>query len=216
MIRVNLLSPERKEVPGGAAEPGALSEEKKGGQLSTPSAVAAGLITVGLIGFLYITQAKTLEDKTNLLNDLNAKKTTLKNVENTLAELEAAKNDLTRKVGLIGKLRSQQQSTVKMMDAVSNALPEWVWLTSLGFSGNRLSLAGKAIHNNLIADFINNLKASNNFSDVQFQGSTKQNQAGVDVFNFTLNCTYIEVEEKPAEKETTKSTGTSTGTNKAG
>lgn len=210
MIRVNLFSPEKKEIPGGAVEPGGITEEKKGGKLSTPSAVAAGLITVGIIGFLYITQAKTLEDKTNLLNDMNAKKTTLKNVENTLAELEAAKNDLTRKVGLIGKLRSQQQSTVKMMDAVSNALPEWVWLTSLGFSGNRLSLAGKAIHNNLIADFINNLKASNNFSDVQFQGSTKQTQAGVDVFSFTLNCIYIEVEEKPAEKDTTKST------NKAG
>jgi Tfp pilus assembly protein PilN len=212
MIRVNLLSPEKKEVPGGAAEPGALPEEKKAGKLNTPAAVAAGLITVGLIGFLYITQAKTLEDKANLLTDMNAKKTTLKNVENTLAELEAAKKDLTRKVGLIGTLRSQQQSTVKMMDAVSNALPEWVWLTSLGFSGNRLSLAGKAIHNNLIADFINNLKASNNFGDVQFQGSTKQTQAGVDVFSFTLNCTYVE--QKAAEKETTKST--STTTNKAG
>jgi type IV pilus assembly protein PilN len=201
MIRVNLLSPEKKVAAGSSSSPeqGAFPEEKKAGKLNIPSAVATGLITFGLIGFLYITQSKTLEEKTNLLNDLNAKKTTLKNVENTLTELETAKNDLKRKVGLISTLRSQQQSTVKMMDAVSNALPEWVWLTSLGFSGNRLNIAGKAIHNNLIADFINNLKASNNFSDVQFQGSTKQGQGGVDVFSFTLNGTYLG--EIPPAKE---------------
>lgn len=211
MIRVNLLSPEKKVATGGGGgggSPDQIAEEKKPGKFSIPAAVMAGLLTFGIIGFLYITQAKTLEEKTNLLNDLNAKKTTLKKVESTLLELEAAKNDLTRKVTLISTLRSQQQNTVKMMDAVSNALPEWVWLTSLSFSGTRLSLAGKAIHNNLIADFINNLKASNNFSDVQFQGSTKQTQAGMDVFNFTLNCVYLG--EMPAAKETNKST------NKAG
>ncbi|HLP57467.1 MAG TPA: PilN domain-containing protein, partial [Candidatus Deferrimicrobium sp.] len=145
MIRVNLLSPEKKVATGGGApEQASFSEEKKPGKFSIPAAVIAGLLTFGIIGFLYITQAKTLEEKTNLLNDLNAKKTTLKKVETTLLELEAAKNDLTRKVSLISTLRSQQQSTVKMMDAVSNALPEWVWLTSLTFSGTRLSLAGKA------------------------------------------------------------------------
>lgn len=206
MIRVNLLSPEKKATPGGGSAPetSAFPEETKAGKLNIPAAVATGLVTVGIIGFLYITQAKTLEEKTNLLNDLNAKKTTLKNVENTLKELETVKNDLVRKVSLISALRSQQQNTVKMMDAVSNALPEWVWLTSLSFSSNRLSLAGKAINNNLIADFINNLKASNNFGDIQFQGSTKQSQNGEDIFNFTLNCLYIG-EPKDA-KETTKNT----------
>lgn len=213
MIRVNLLSPEKKSAPGSggaaASESGAsFPEEKKAGKLNIPAAVATALVTVGIIGYLYITQTKTLEEKTNLLNDMNAKKTTLKNVENTLKELEAAKSDLTRKVNLIGALRSQQQNTVKMMDIVSDALPEWVWLTSLSFSGPRLNLVGKAITNNLIADFINNLKASNKFSDIQFQGSTKQNQGGEDVFNFTLNCIYIG--EPTAAKETTKTS------NKAG
>ncbi len=192
MIKVNLLSPERKEVAGGGAEPGAFPEEEKESKISTGAAIGAAVITVGIIGFMYITQAKTLENRRNLLDEKNARKAQLKDVESTLAELEKTKNDLTRKVALIGQLKSQQMSTVKMMDELSNALPEWVWLSNLSFSGNRLSLNGRAIHNNLIADFINNLKATNSFTDIQFQGSAKVKQKGVDVFNFNLNCTYVE------------------------
>lgn len=199
MIKVNLLSPERKEVSGGGAEAGSFPEEQKESKISTGAAIGAAAITVGIIGFLYMTQAATLENRKNLLDEKNARKAQLKDVENTLAELEKAKVDLTRKVALIGQLKSQQMSTVKMMDELSNALPEWVWLADLRFSGNRLNLNGKAIHNNLIADFINNLKATNSFTDIQFQGSTKVKQKGVDIFNFKLNCVYVE--KKQDEKK---------------
>lgn len=191
MIRVNLLSPEKKEVAGGAETSG-FSEEKRESKVSTLAIIVAMLITGGLIGVMYVTQTQTLTDKENLLEEKNAHKIRLKDVESTLQELERAKTDLARKVGLISELKSRQQSTVRMMDELSDSLPEWVWLSSLSFSGNRLSLKGKAIHNNLIADFINNLKATNSFTDIKFQSSTKQKQAGLDVFNFDLSCVYVE------------------------
>ena len=191
MIRVNLLSPEKKEVGGGAETQG-FTEEKRENKVSTLAVVVAILITGGLIGFMYMTQAQTLTEKENLLEEKTAHKVRLKDVESTLQELEKAKSDLARKVALISELKSRQQSTVRMMDELSDSLPEWVWLSNLSFSGNRLSLKGKAIHNNLIADFINNLKATNSFTDIRFQSSTKQKQAGLDVFNFDLSCVYVE------------------------
>ena len=191
MIRVNLLSPEKKEVGGGAETQG-FTEEKRENKVSTLAVVVAILITGGLIGFMYMTQAQTLTEKENLLEEKTAHKVRLKDVESTLQELEKAKSDLARKVALISELKSRQQSTVRMMDELSDSLPEWVWLSNLSFSGNRLSLKGKAIHNNLIADFINNLKATNSFTDIRFQSSTKQKQAGLDVFNFDLSFVYVE------------------------
>jgi len=199
MIRVNLLSPERKEISGVAAEAAPIAEEEKEKKISVGAGVGAAVITVGIIGFLYVTQAQSLEKKKNTLNEKRAKKVQLKDVENTLKELEQAKNDLTKKVTLIGQLKSRQQSTVKMMDELSNALPEWVWLTGLSFSGNQLGLNGKALNNNLIANFINNLKATNSFSNIEFRNSTRRKQAGFeDIFTFRITCTF---NEQPSGKK---------------
>ncbi len=199
MIKVNLLSPERKEVAGAPGEAPGFAEEERENKISTIAIAIAVILTVGIIGFMYWTQTQTLENQQNLLQEKTAKKATLAEVEKTLKDLEKAKSDLNRKVALISQLKSRQQSTVRMMDEISNALPEWVWLSTLSFSGNRLNLKGKAIHNNLIADFINNLKATNSFTDIRFPSSTKQKMAGLDVFIFTLNCVYV-------EKSTDKST----------
>jgi len=200
MIKVNLLSPERKEVAGAPGEAPGYSEEERESKISTLAVAVSAILTVGIIGFLYWTQTQTLENKQNLLQEKTAKKATLAEVEKTLKELEKAKADLNRKVALISELKSRRQSTVKMMDELSNALPEWVWLSNLNFSGNRLSLKGKAIHNNLIADFINNLKATNSFTDISFQNSTKQKMAGLDVFNFNLTCVYVEKSTDKSKK----------------
>ena len=93
----------------------------------------------------------------------------------TLEELERAKKMLDKKVKLISDLKSSQQDTVKMMDALVDALPDWVWLTALSFKGRQLSINGKAVHNNLISDFINNLKGTGCFDNITFPGSNREN-----------------------------------------
>jgi len=200
MIKVNLLSPERKEMAGGPGEATGFTEEERESKINTLAVAFTAIMTVGLIGFLYWTQTQTIESQENLLKEKIAKKATLAEVENTLKELEKAEKDLSRKVALISELKSRQQSTVRMMDELSNAIPEWVWLSNLSFTGNRLSLKGKAIHNNLIADFINNLKATNSFTDIRFKNSTKQKLAGLDVFNFDLTCVYVEKSTDKSKK----------------
>lgn len=74
MIKVNLLSPERKEISGVAGEAAPVAEEVKEGSLSTGAGIAAAVITVAVIGFLYVTQAKTIENKrTNWTNKTHEK-----------------------------------------------------------------------------------------------------------------------------------------------
>ncbi len=199
MIKVNLLSPEKKDVSGAAAEMTPISEEERESKLNTGAAVGVGVITVVIIGFLYMTQSQTLAKTKNTLNEKKAKKVQLKDVENTLRELEKTQKDLSNKVSLISQLKLRQESTVKMMDEVSNALPEWVWLTSLGFSGNQVRLSGKALNNNLIANFINNLKATDSFTNVDFKKSSRTKQSGFeDIFTFSITCTF---KEKSTEKK---------------
>lgn len=204
MIKVNLLSPERKEISGGAADVAAFPEEEKESKINTGAIVGALVITVGIIGVLYFTQAQELEQKQQHLQERQARKKALDEVLKTLAELEKAKAMLDKKVKLITDLKSRQQDSVKMMDALVDALPDWVWLTSLSFSNRQLSISGKALSNNLISDFINNLKGTGSFFNVQFPGSTRQRQSGQDIFNFRLTCSYRDKDEVKKSGSTKK------------
>lgn len=190
MIKINLLSPERKEIPGAGPETPSFSDEKKAAKLSVPSAIIAAILTIGVIGFLYYTQNQAIDNLQTELTDKENQKTSLKDVEENLKKLEKAKADVLQKMTLITDLKKMQSHTVKMMDETCNSLPEWVWITNLQFTGSRLTLTGKAIHNNLIADFINNLKATGSFRDIDFKNSNKSAEAGQDIFTFNLLCNY--------------------------
>jgi Tfp pilus assembly protein PilN len=208
MIKVNLLSPERKEVAGAAAEGAPLPEEEKVSKINTGAIIGAAIITVGIIGLLYFTQAQTLEQKQQDLQERQARKKALDDVLKTLDELEEAKNILEKKVKLITDLKSRQQDTVKMMDALCDALPDWVWLTNLTFSNRSLSITGRALSNNLISDLINNLKGTGSFDNIEFPGSTRQDQGNQEVFNFRVTCTYRDKDEaKKSEALKTKKAG---------
>lgn len=196
MIKVNLLSPEKKEIAGSGADIGGFAEEERANKISPAAGIAAGVITVGIIAFLYFTQAATLAAKKELLEEKKARKAELDTVLKTLADLEAAKKDLDRKVKLISELKSRQQDAVKMMDELSNALPDWVWLQSVKFSGKLLSINGQAIHNNLISDFIRDLKGTGSFTQIDFPGSTRRTVSGLDVFTFRLTCYYQDKKNK--------------------
>ena len=203
MIKVNLLSPEKKEISGAAPEGASFPEEVKESKISKGSIIGAVVITLGIIGGLWFMQTQTLAEREQRLQERRARKTALDGVLKKLDELEKAKQMLERKVKLISDLKSSQQDVVKMMDALCDALPDWVWITDLRYNNRRVNISGKAIHNNLISDFINNLKGTGHFDDIQFPGSDRKKQAGQDIFDFKLNCRYKEKDTETKDKNTT-------------
>jgi len=81
------------------------------------------------------------------------------------------------------------------------SLPEWVWLTNLTYRGGAVAISGKALSNNLIADLINNLQNSSFFTNVQITSSSRRKEAGIDIFEFRINCVFVpRPETKKAEK----------------
>jgi len=188
MIKVNLLSPEKKEIAGVKGEARGLEEREK--KLHSGAAVAAAIITVGAIAYLYITQSDTINQRRKTLQEYQARKLQLESVLKAVTELEKTKGLLEKKVKLISDLKNQQEDAVRMMDELSNSLPEWVWLTNLNFTNRNLIIKGRTIHNNLISDFINNLRGTGVFLNINFLGSQRQVQDNVDFFNFTLTCGY--------------------------
>ncbi|MCP2621019.1 PilN domain-containing protein, partial [Candidatus Aminicenantes bacterium AC-334-E05] len=68
---------------------------------------------------------------------------------------------------------------------------DWVWLTSLKFSANKIEIRGRALSNNLIADYITNLNRSPYFINVNLIDSTQKRIGGEPVLEFTLTSEFI-------------------------
>lgn len=198
MIKVNLLSPEKKDVPDTGEAPVYAREERES-KISTGAIIGAVAVTVGIIGLLYITQSNTLSERNRYLAERRARKTELDNVLKTLAQLEKTKKDLDNKVKVIGDLKARQKQAVLMMDELSSVLPNWVWLTKLSFSGGVLNVSGRARHNNLIADFINNLQSTNHFFNIRLNSSQRIRAGGMDLFNFSIKCSFRKILDKKVE-----------------
>jgi type IV pilus assembly protein PilN len=194
MIRVNLLRPEKKEVVSGG-ETVSYVEESKEKKISTMAMAGAIVITIGVTGLLYFLQSNKLDSERKILEDRRVRKVELEKVLKKLNEVEITKKILDSKIKIIGDLKQKQKDTVLMMDKLSASLPDWVWLTSLNFSGNTLNIEGKALSNNLIADLINNLQNSNYFTNVQLKTSVRKREAGSDVFEFKLQCQFVRPSE---------------------
>jgi len=197
MIKVNLLSPEKKDVGKGIEVP-SIVEKQRESQVHVGSAIAAAVITVGIIGFMYFSQSYRLDSRTRFLAERKARKTELDNVLKTLEYLEKAKKELDRKVKVIGDLKARQKQTVFMMDELSRVLPDWVWLTRLNFSGGVLNISGRARTNHLIANFIDNLQSTNHFFNIRLNSTQRSRVSGIEVFNFSINCRYRKQSDKKA------------------
>ncbi len=146
-----------------------------------------------------------------VISSLEQKKQTLerkrKKLEPFLVELKKLKKkkvELQRKAAIIDRLRQESPLTVRILDEVANRLDnQRMWLTSLEQQGGNLTLAGVALDNHTIAQFMDNLTASEFVVDVALGDSSLEVVSGRNLKRFILNCT-IAYPGKGEEKEKQK------------
>ncbi len=105
-------------------------------------------------------------------------------------ELEAKREALRRKIEIINDLKKNQRGPVRVMDEVSRALPDLVWLTSLNLSGNDLSIKGMAMDENAVANYIANITASPFFEEPMLRDLSRVRGKS---FSFVLFCKFTNV-----------------------
>lgn len=186
MIRINLLKPETKETKEGPALAGPEIKVKKPFPMGS---VVAGLIIIALAAAFFWQKAMIKKERDRLAI-AQAEKQKLQYVTAKLDELSQQKALFERKITLINQLRDQQETAVRIMDAVSRRLPDWVWLTDLNFNGQVIEIRGNALSNNLIADFIFNLRNYENFAGVNLISSAQKTVGGSQYMEFALTVSY--------------------------
>ncbi len=183
MIRINLLKPESKDVR--EAQPAAAVEAKPKAKLGNLGALILVLAVAGL-GAYYFLQKQKMDEERELLARAQQEKEKLQYVIQKLDEVQSQKASLERKISLINWLKAQQDRPVRLMDALSRSLPDWVWLTEATYGPQGVQIKGKALSNNLIADYMSNLEASPTLTNVYLVSSTQASSGKEQVLDFTL------------------------------
>jgi type IV pilus assembly protein PilN len=200
MIRINLSAADRPTKKRKAAAGGGGG----GGTPSAPGAVQAYLLLGIFLGgallvclglFFYVSgQIRALDTKIAAAEE---RKRQLQEIERQVNALELKRATFQRKVDLIERLKAEQSGPVHMLDEVSKALPDFVWLANLDQTGTTVRFQGRSNGLTAVADFISNLERSGWFPNVDLANSTEQNN--IITYGLTALFKNPEVAKKEAE-----------------
>src|SRR3954451_23016886 len=153
MIKINLLSEGKR--PAAVRKKSAVKLE---GQAIGQWMLLAGLLVgvLALAGAWYL-QNQKLEAKQKEVADAQHEVDQLASVIKEVEEYKDKKAELERKIGIINDLKANQRGPVRVMDYVSRALPELLWLDRMKMTASSIEIEGRAFNTNAVANFIENL-----------------------------------------------------------
>jgi type IV pilus assembly protein PilN len=194
MIRINLMP--RAEARRQAAR----QRDKQIAVL-----IAAGLVLVLLVAeFFTRREANRVQVEADQRQEELAE---LSKRHNEATLLEKRRAELRAKLATIDVLERQRRGPVRVLDDLSDATPEKLWLTEMRESKGGLTLVGKGLDNQTIAQFMRKLAASPYFEGVDLVEAKQIEEGQAKLKQFTISArvnyagrTIPEPQPAPAEE----------------
>ena len=181
MIRINLLSEGRRPVVARSAKPKLSFGDQD------PSLIILGIgLAIGLLvaaGWWW--QLKGQQDSWQ--GKIRTAEAELKELDKYVKKVEEFKKkqaELNTKIEVITNLTANQRGPVHVMDELSKAMPDLLWLTNLDVKGSSVSVRGMAFNTNAVAQFIENLVAVEWFAEPE-SGPISRTRGNL--YNFQLS-----------------------------
>ena len=155
MIKINLLSVDRERT-----------KRKAKFQVGQKVTVGCSLILVAaalIVGWWFWSLQRASADLDQQIADAERETQRLQSVIQQVAQFEARRAQLQQRVTLIEELRKGQTGPVHLLDQISKALPEAMWLTDLKQAANDITVEGRCTSLNSLSDFVSALEASELF-----------------------------------------------------
>lgn len=188
MIRINLLAVERARAKG----PGKLGGAQKVTVASSLLLVAAALF----VGWWYWSLQRQSADLDQRIADAQLEVQRLQSIIQQVEDFEAQQAELQQRVTLIQQLQQGKSEAVHMLDAISRALPETMWLTEMREEDDGISIDGRCTTLTALSDFVANLESSGYFArpveivDSQVEPAAQANSA--ELIRFTVRAMFAQ------------------------
>ena len=175
MIRINLL-------PVRAAK----KKETAKQQLSILALSIMGLLLVFVV--LYFTMLAKISSAKDDISRADDELKQLKAKIGQIDNIKKLKDDVQKKLDVLNRLRKDKTGPALRLAALSDAVPDKLWLTAYSESGEAVRLGGIAFSEELIATFMRNLEASEHYAGVELIVSEQVDIAGVKGKKFEFTC----------------------------
>jgi type IV pilus assembly protein PilN len=195
MIKINLLSEGKRTVRKAAKTPSLLQGQD----------IGLWLLAVGLLAGAAVTAAHwwkingDVEAQKKEISDANHEVEMLASVIKEVEDYKHKKSELERKIKLINDLKLNQRGPVRVMDDISRALPELLWLDKMTMRPSSIEIEGRAFNTNAVANFIENLDKVPEFEEPTLKDATQQG-GGVYKFVITFNYSFAPLAKDEAGK----------------
>jgi len=203
MVKINLLAEGRRPIIARKAKQPLL-------QLSGANAAnivmyaALGLSIVAALVWFLVLQNR-IHHKDEEIRVAQKEVDELRQVIQEVQTYEKQLKELRHKVDVITRLKNNQRGPVQIMDAVSRALPDLLWLSRMDVFAANVNIQGSAFNTSAIANFIDNLDKVPTFREPILQDATRAAVRGPsEVYNFRLTFGYsVQPADEPKADDST-------------
>jgi Tfp pilus assembly protein PilN len=180
MIHINLAPPRKRKR---------LSISLPGFNLGILFGALSLLSIVAVAGYWWMlsSEAERLE------GDLTIATKQLETLKAAIAEgnkYKAERDDLEKRIAAIDELTRTQPKPIYFLDAVADAIPRDLWLSSAGERDRQLRFTGTAFSTTAVADFMSNLRSSGKFKDVDLVVSRQDISKTPRTVTFEVVCRF--------------------------
>ena len=189
MIRIN-LAPEAKRRRGISLPSLSLSLSLPSLNLGTLFGVVYVLTIVGIAGYWVMLST----ERTKLTTEIAAGQAELAQLKVTIGhvnQVRAQAQDLRRRLAVLEELMKGQARPIALVDVFANVIPKDLWIT--GFETRedfRLKVSGSAFSTTAVSDFMQNLRSSGKFQDVDIVISRRDLSKPAGLVTFEVTCRF--------------------------
>lgn len=149
---------------------------------------ASIILVLVVIGSLYAVKLGQISSAQNDISAANNKISELKIRIGKLEALKTLKEQVKKKLDVLAQLRKNKTGPAQRLATLSDITPEQLWLTAYVETGENIKMSGIAFNEELIAQFMRSIQASNDFTGVELVVSEQKEIAGNKVKSFELAC----------------------------
>jgi Tfp pilus assembly protein PilN len=189
MIRIN-LAPEGKRRRRIGIGIGLPSFTLPGLGLGTIFGVVYALLIVGIAVYWWALGSQ----QARLTAEIAAGQAELDQLRVTIAKVNAVKaqaTELRRRLVVLEELMKGQRRPIALVDTFVNVIPKDLWITTLETRDDlRLKVVGAAFSTTAVSDFMQNLKTSGKFKDVDIVISRRDLTKPTGLVTFEVTCRF--------------------------
>jgi type IV pilus assembly protein PilN len=182
MIRINLL-------PVRAAQ----KMEMLKGQLVI--FVLSLVLVVAVCAGIYVNQIMRIDAVKEDIRNNQDESMRLKKTIGEVSQFKKKQVELRGKLDVLDKIKQGRSGPVHLMDELSAAIPDKVWIDSFKESDGNITINGGGLNEEVVAEFLRNLESSNYYQNVELQVIQQDTRGPLKSQKFSLSC---RVEAPPA------------------